>query len=242
MFGQYRGFAMVDRTRFGVAVTTDTVLHTMREGRLCLLLVRRGSPPFEGLWALPGGFLEADEDLNAGARRELQEETGVSNVPLEQFGAFGKPDRDPRGRVVSIAYSGVMSQNGLREPPRAATDAADAAWFDADDLPPLAFDHAGIVARARHHLRASLACDPRVAFAFLPASGFTLADLQQVYEAVRGEALDRRGFRSWVGTLDLLEETGTRTAAPRPAKLYRPGAARDEGAVTPPETMEAPGS
>jgi 8-oxo-dGTP diphosphatase len=128
------------------ALTADVVLIAGGE-RPAVLLVRRGKPPFEGRWALPGGFVEIDEDLEPAARRELAEETGVEAGPLLQVGAFGRPGRDPRGRVVSVAYTGAPAADDAE--PRPASDAADACWFPLDELPDLAFDHAEIIAAAR---------------------------------------------------------------------------------------------
>jgi len=214
---------MPDRSRFHPSVTTDTVLFATFGARLRVLLVRRGRPPFEGTWALPGGFLEEDEDLDVCARRELQEETGIRGVTLEQFGAFGAPGRDPRGRVISIAFLGTVAPDRLREPPRASSDAADLGWFDVDAPPPLAFDHAEIVSSGRRRLQTRLDCDPRLAFAFLSADGFTIAELQAVYEAVRGEGLDKHSVLALSAALELLEETGgVRPRAPHHAQLYRP--------------------
>ena len=129
------------------AVTTDIVIFTIRDGRLKLLLIRRGAAPFKGRWALPGGFVGIDEDLEDGARRELAEETGVSGVYLEQLYTFGAPDRDPRERVITVAYYALIPSDRLEI--RAATDAEAVGWFALDELPDLAFDHAKIVARAQ---------------------------------------------------------------------------------------------
>jgi len=123
------------------------------EGRWRVLLIKRGGPPFQGTWALPGGFVEPQEPLEEAARRELQEETGLKPERLEQLQAFGDPGRDPRGWTVSVAYLAVAGEEearGLR--PKAASDAADVAWFDLDGLPDLAFDHAEILATARARL------------------------------------------------------------------------------------------
>lgn len=131
------------------ALTVDVVLLSRGDKGLSVLLVRRGRPPFEGRWALPGGFVEIDEDLEAAARRELVEETGLEAEALFQVGAFGRPDRDPRGRVVSIAYVGLLRRSSRHA--AAGTDAADARWFLLPALPELAFDHAEII-------EAALAC------------------------------------------------------------------------------------
>jgi len=134
-------------------VTVDAIL--VREGGRPgapreVLLVRRGQEPFEGMWAIPGGFVEMDEDLPDAARRELVEETGLDVDTLEQFRTFGKPGRDPRGRQVTVAYIADVSRE--LPAPRAGDDAAEAKWFPLDALPPLAFDHAEVLALVRAHL------------------------------------------------------------------------------------------
>ena len=137
------------------AVAADICLFSERDGQLSLLLIERRNEPFRGLWALPGGFLEPDEDLDACARRELREETGIGAPALRQFGVFSDPKRDPRERVISVAYVGVVSGAGALPDsgPDAGSDAVAARWFAVDALPKLAFDHAEIVARARETLR-----------------------------------------------------------------------------------------
>jgi 8-oxo-dGTP diphosphatase len=132
------------------AVTTDIVLFSLIDGELEVLLIRRKAPPFEGRWALPGGFLEMDETLEACAARELREETGIQAVKLTQFHAFSAPDRDPRERVVSVAFFGVLPADGA--PPSAGSDAAEARWHRINALPPLAFDHADIIRMAEAHI------------------------------------------------------------------------------------------
>lgn len=131
------------------AVTVDIVLFAQHAGGLCVLLIRRGDDPFKGAWALPGGFVDEFEDLLDAAARELEEETGITGIALEQLGAFGKPGRDPRGHTVSIAYGARLNEASS---PTAGSDAADAAWHPLDDLPRLAFDHAEIIALARSKL------------------------------------------------------------------------------------------
>ncbi|MCU0913920.1 MAG: NUDIX hydrolase [Planctomycetes bacterium] len=120
-------------------VTVDAAVFACVEGRVRLLLIQRRHEPFQGRWALPGGFVEMDEDLDAAVARELAEETGLKDIPLEQLHTFGKPGRDPRGRTITIAYFGVVPQDA--PPVTAADDAAQARWFDLDKLPEMAFDH-----------------------------------------------------------------------------------------------------
>ena len=201
-------------------VTVDVVLFTIREGELSVLLIERGKPPFLGAYALPGGFVREDESLDAAAARELAEETGVRDVPVEQVGAFGDPGRDPRARVVTIAYAALWASD--RTVLAAGTDAAAAAWHRVRGLPALAFDHARIVAHALARLRAELDSSG-AAFALLPAR-FTLTDLQRVHEAVLGRALDKRNFRRKVEQSGRLRALSAhrREGVQRPARLYTP--------------------
>ncbi len=201
------------------AVTTDVVVFTIRGGRLQLLLICRGGEPFKGHWALPGGFLDIDEDLHQGAARELLEETGIRDVYLEQLYTFGHPDRDPRERVISVAYYALVPSEKLAL--KAASDAADAAWFPIAELPRLAFDHDGIIEIAHQRLVAKLDYST-IAFQFLPAS-FTLRELQDIYETLMDAELDKRNFRKWALTLEQIEETGElqRRGNHRPARVYR---------------------
>ncbi|MES9966118.1 MAG: NUDIX domain-containing protein [Sedimenticola sp.] len=201
------------------AVTTDVVVFTIRDERLQLLLVKRGGEPYKGSWALPGGFVDIDEDLETCAKRELQEETGVSGVYLEQLYTFGRPDRDPRERVISVAYYALIPSDRLEL--RAASDADDADWFPLDELPTLAFDHNQVIGIAHERLVSKLNYST-IAFQFMPEL-FTLSELQGVYEILRNEDLDKRNFRKWISTLEQIEETGKqrRTGNHRPAKVYR---------------------
>ena len=201
------------------AVTTDVALFSIRDEALSLLLIQRANPPFAGMWALPGGFLEIDEDLERCARRELQEETGIAEVYLEQLYTFGEPGRDPRERVISVTYLGLSRDDTLQ--PKASSDAREAAWFPLSRLPALAFDHADIIELARQRLVAKLGYST-IAFQLLPES-FTLSRLQTVYEILLGETLDKRNFRKGMLARNILRETGdfSRTGNHRPAKTYR---------------------
>lgn len=200
-------------------MTTDVVLFTIRDEKLQLLLIRRRNPPFQGQWALPGGFLDMDEDLAACALRELKEETGIGDVYLEQLCTFGQPGRDPRERVISVAYYGLVPSESMTLTPD--TDATEAAWFALEALPELAFDHRQIVDKARERLAAKLDYST-IAFQFLPPQ-FTLGELQDVYETIRSEPMDKRNFRKWILGRNLIEETGgeRRNGSHRPAKLFR---------------------
>lgn len=203
------------------SVTVDIILFTFHEDRLKVLLIRRSHAPFAERWALPGGFVNIDEDLEEAARRELNEETNVSDVYLEQLYTFGDPDRDPRGRVITVAYFALLSNDQVsRLQIRGASDVGEAAWWDIYTLPELAFDHARILHYAVQRLRWKLEWTA-LGFLLLPAE-FTLSELQRVYETVLHEPLDKRNFRRKMLAADVLEETGNlREGDHRPAKLYR---------------------
>ena len=202
------------------AVTTDVVVFTIRDERLSTLLVKRANPPHKGEWALPGGFLAIDEDLDDCAARELREETGISGVYLEQLYTFGATHRDPRERVISVTYYALVPQDALATP-RAASDAADVGWHRFEELPELAFDHADIIAMAHRRLVAKLDYST-IAFQFMPEV-FTLSELQCVYEVLLNQPLDKRNLRKRILSLELIEETGKlrRSGKHRPAREYR---------------------
>lgn len=202
-----------------ILVTVDIVLFTIRERRLHLLLIKRLAKPFENRFALPGGFVLEQESLDAAAVRELKEETGVDKVYLEQLYTFGNPKRDPRGRVVTVAYYALVPNTQTLQ---AGTDASEAAWFPADELPSLAFDHREIVEYAAQRLRNKLDYTT-VGFELLPAK-FTLTELQMVHEAILGESLDKRNFRRKTilkGIVKPLKEW--RRTGRKPAQLFRFG-------------------
>jgi 8-oxo-dGTP diphosphatase len=208
-----------------IRLTVDVVIFTIRGGALHVLLVRRAAPPFAGRYAIPGGFVHEAESLEAAARRELAEETGVRDVYLEQLYTFGDPGRDPRGRVVTVAYFALIASD--ETPLRAGTDAAEARWFAMDAVPALAFDHRAILDYARERLRNKLEYTT-VGFQLLPAK-FTLVELQAVYEAILGRRLDKRNFRRKIDLLGIavpLREQ--RRTGRKPARLYRFSAARFE--------------
>ena len=206
-------------------VTVDIVIFTLREGSLQVLLVKRGVPPFEGQYAIPGGFIRGDESLEEAALRELHEETGVRNVFLEQLYTFGDPKRDPRGRVITVAYYALIASDKLSLV--AGADAAEAQWFPASSLPPLAFDHKSILDYALERLRNKLEYTT-VGFQLVPEK-FTLGELQAVYEAILGRQLDKRNFRRKLSLLGILKplREWQRTGR-KPAQLFRFAAARFE--------------
>lgn len=201
-----------------ILLSVDVCIFCLRERDLKVLLIRRAGPPFVGKWAVPGGFVEPTEALDEAARRELAEETNVRDVYLEQLYTFGHPARDPRGRVVTVAYF-ALAHDGLLT--QAGDDAAEAGWFSVYALPPLAFDHAEIVQYALRRLRYKLEYTA-LGFELLP-NEFTLTELQTAYETVLGETLDKRNFRRRILEAGVLEETPQFRAEGqgRPARLYR---------------------
>lgn len=210
------------------ALTVDCVVFGFTaEEQLKVLLIQRGLSPFEGKWALPGGFVMMDESLDEAAQRELLEETGVKDLFLEQLYTFGAVKRDPRDRVVSVAYYALIALQS--HPTQAATDAQNVDWFPivaaGDDplmhLPDLAFDHHQILITALQRLQNKIRYEP-VGFELLPAK-FTLTQLQQLYETILGQPLDKRNFRKKLLKMDLLislpeKQVGVPHRAPR---LYR---------------------
>ncbi len=200
------------------SVTVDVVIFNLAENDLKVLLVCRRYPPFKGKWAIPGGFVHTAEALDDAARRELEEETNIRDVYLEQLYTFGQPKRDPRGRVITVAYFALAAGE---VPTRAGDDAAEAAWHSAYAPPDLAFDHAEILKYALQRLRYKLEYSS-VGFELLP-NEFTLTELQQAYEIVLGEKLDKRNFRRRILEGGILAETNKYRAEGqgRPAQLYR---------------------
>ena len=200
-----------------IHVTVDIVVFTVHEETLQVLLIERGIDPFKGLYALPGGFVLAEETLEQAAFRELFEETGTKDVYLEQLYTFGDPHRDPRGRVVTVAYYALVPTD--KSPLLAGTDAAAAGWYPVSALPPLAFDHGKIVEYAVDRLRNKLEYT-NVGFQLLPAK-FTLSALQALHEAILGKPLDKRNFRRKVLGLGLVKPSKEMQATGRkPARLF----------------------
>lgn len=205
------------------AVTVDVALFTVRGTlnalRLQVLLMQRAQKPFRGMWALPGGFVRENEGLLEAARRELAEETGVGEAALEQVAAVGTPGRDPRGHTITVVHVGLVAPDRHRLEP--SGDSAGAQWFDVNQPPPLAFDHAELLQKALCHLRRRVGEAP-VCFELLPEE-FTLSELQALLEAILGRPLDRRNFRRRVQELGFLRPTDgyRREGAHRPAQLYR---------------------
>lgn len=201
-----------------LAVTTDLVIFALGAEALEVLLSRRSAAPFRGCWALPGGPLSIDEDLDRAAAHKLCNETAVDGLYLEQLYTFGARNRDPRERIIAVAYMALVPRHRRTA---VAHTRDDTGWFPVNALPALAFDHGHIIETARQRLSAktrytTIACQ-------LVDLEFTLGELQQVYEILREEPLDKRNFRKWVHSLNFVEETGSmrRIGQHRPARLYR---------------------
>jgi 8-oxo-dGTP diphosphatase len=201
------------------ALTVDVVIFSLIDDVLQVLLVRRKHEPFAGQWALPGGFVHMEEALEAAAARQLREKTGAQDVYLEQLYTFGELARDPRTRVVTVAYFALVPFTAIQHRPGERT--TETRWWPVESLPPLAFDHAGILDYAVTRLQYKLEYT-MVGFELLP-DVFTLSDLQHAYETILGEELDKRNFRRKILSADILEETGEkrREGEGRPAALYR---------------------
>lgn len=199
------------------AVTTDCVIFGFNGERLQVLLIERGIEPFKGRWAFPGGFLKMDETAEEGAKRELKEETGLEDAYIQQLHTFSAPNRDPRERVITIAYYALVKIQEVK----GGDDAAFARWFPLDKIPPLAFDHDYILRMATQKLREQIHFQP-IGFELLPEK-FTIKELQSLYEAVLGINFDRRNFAKKMLHLEILTELDE-TIWPTPkreARLYK---------------------
>ncbi len=203
------------------SVTVDIVILRVFEQDLKVLLIRRKVPPYQGLWAVPGGFVGIKESLDTAARRKLLEETGVENVYLEQLYTFGEPGRDPRTRVITVAYFALL-EAGQVKPLRAGSDAVEVSWWSVFGLPELAFDHRQILDYTLQRLRGKLSYS-NIAFQLLPEK-FTLTELQRVYEIILGQKMDKRNFRKSLSIRELNRSTNsTRTYMLEELPETRPG-------------------
>ena len=199
------------------SVTVDLVIFTIKENNLKVLLIKRNVEPFKGNWALPGGFIKMNESLQEAAKRELEEETGVKDVYLEQLYTFGDPKRDPRGRVITIAYIALVNSENIKL--KADTDVSDAQWFSLKKIPELSFDHRKILDYSLKRLRWKFEYTP-VAFSLLPKR-FVISQIQRMYEIVFNRKFDKRNFVKKILSLDILEERGINTdVSYRPPMLY----------------------
>ena len=210
MLGEFK-----DKCSMRIAV--DAVVFSVINDELKILLIKRKFPPFKDQYALPGGFVQDNENFREAVGRELKEETNVKDVFLKQLKAYGDVKRDPRGRVISVAFLALISPDQKLE---ASTDAYDAQWYSASMLPELAFDHDKIINYALFQLKYEIQTT-NVAFQILP-NRFTLTQLQKLYESILGKELDKRNFRKRIKELDLLRATRETfmEGAHRPARLY----------------------
>mgnify|MGYP000615540376 CR=1 FL=1 len=201
-----------------LAVAVDVVIFTVTAEGLAVLLARRQREPFAGRWTLPGSFLRDDESPEAGAARVLRDRVGIGEVYIEQLYTFGRPERDPRGRVLSVGFFALMPWNRAETVARAALGTA---WHQVAGMPVPGFDHAEIIGMAHDRLAGKLEYST-IALQLMPER-FTLSQLQAVYEAILGEALDKRNFRKRIRAFDCIEPTGEtyRAGKHRPARLYR---------------------
>ncbi|MDD5192640.1 MAG: NUDIX domain-containing protein [Candidatus Nanoarchaeia archaeon] len=202
------------------SVTVDIVIFTIKDNNLKVLLVKRGVEPFKNKWAFPGGFVKIHENLEQAAKRELEEETGVKEVYLEQLYTFGDVSRDPRGRVITVTYFALINSEKAKEKLNASTDVIEAEWFEISNLPPLAFDHSEILKYAIKRLKWKFEYTT-IAFSFLPKR-FTLTQLQKIYEIIFEKNFDKRNFRKKILSLELLEPTEEKEkeVSYRPPQLY----------------------
>ena len=209
---------LAKKYKFAV-IATDVVIFTIREEKLQVLLIKMKKHPFEKMWALPGGLIQPNEDLDHAAERILDKCTHVKNIYLEQLYTFGRVDRDAFGRVVSVAYFALIPSEGIRLATSAEYESVD--WFSANDLPVLAYDHREIVKVASERLRAKLAYT-NIIYSLLPKE-FTLGEMQSFYEIIFDKVLDKRNFRKKILSLNLIQKVNRKklTGANRPAELYR---------------------
>lgn len=199
------------------SVTADIVIYTIQNNELKVLLVKRDLEPFKGEWAIPGGFVRIHESLEDAAKRELKEETGVKDVYLEQLYSFGYPKRDPRGRVITIAYMALINSEKIKL--KAATDVSDAQWFSIKKIPRVAFDHKKILDYSLKRLKWKFEYTI-VAFSLLPKK-FTISEIQKIYEIVFNRQFDKRNFAKKILSLDILkEEEIKKDVSHRPPMLY----------------------
>lgn len=202
-----------------ILLSVDAVVFGYEAENISVLLIKRKYEPFKGQWAIPGGFVTNDESLEQAVERELFEETGVKINYLEQLYTFGKPDRDPRGRVVSVAYFGLVRPNSFRI--HASTDAEQVQWFNIKDLPQLAFDHKDILKTAIARLQAKITYEP-IGFELLDTK-FPFSDLEKLYTTLLGRPIDRRNFRKKILGINVLDELDEKVSkgSGRPANLFK---------------------
>jgi len=198
-------------------IAVDVVIFTVEEGKLKTLLIKMKKSPYEKNWAMPGGLVGGGESVDDAAKRHLQDKTGVKNIFLEQLYTFGEVDRDPFGRVVSVAYFALIPSAGIKL--KTTADYQDVAWFDIKKIPPLAYDHQKILDYAWRRLRAKLGYT-NIVCNLLPDE-FTLSQLQNAYELILDKKIDKRNFRKKILSLGLVKKIGKKTKdAHRPAEIF----------------------
>jgi 8-oxo-dGTP diphosphatase len=202
-----------------IQLSVDAVVFGYEAGNISILLIKRKYEPFKGKWAIPGGFVLDNESLEEAVERELKEETGIKINYLEQLYTFGKPNRDPRGRVVSIAYFGLIRPNAFKI--YASTDAEQVQWFNINELPELSFDHKEIFDAAIKRLKGKITYEP-IGFELLDTK-FPFSDLEKLYSTLLGRDVDRRNFRKKIIGLNILDELGEKVSkgSGRPANLFQ---------------------
>lgn len=201
------------------SVTVDVLFFTVKDGKLQVLLIKRAAWPFEGYWALPGGFVNMTENLETAAAREIYEECGVKDLFLEQLFTFGDPKRDPRTRVITVAYFALAPSTEIKKIQK--EEVKEAKYFPIGDLPKLAFDHKKIVEVGFERLKNKMGYS-NIVFGLLPKV-FSLSEVQSIYEIIYGRKIDKRNFRKWMLSSGLLVSTGKKLSgmAHRPALLYK---------------------
>lgn len=202
-----------------IKVAVDAVVFGYEQKKLFILLIKRGVDPFKNSWALPGGLVLENETLEDAVERELREETGLQINYLEQLYTFGTPNRDPRNRVISVTYFGLVNPEKFKLNPD--TDAVEANWFDINHLPQMAFDHNTIIEKALDRLKAKINYQP-IGFELLNKE-FPFSDLEQLYQTILNREIDRRNFRKKMLSFDILEETDKihQVGSGRPGKLFK---------------------
>jgi 8-oxo-dGTP diphosphatase len=203
-----------------VFVTVDNILFTIENNVLKVLLIKRGKAPFKNKWAVPGGFVNMNESLDDAAKRELEEETGMKEIYMEQLYTYGNVKRDPRARVISTVYFALVDSATLQQVERKKKEIIEQKWFSVNELPELAFDHKKIITYAHKRLKYKLEYTT-VGLELLPDL-FTLTDLQNIYEAILNQKLDKRNFRKKILSFGIIEATTQLKLGPhRPARLYK---------------------
>lgn len=199
-------------------IATDVVIFTVDEGKLKTLLIKMNKEPYLDCWAIPGGLVGPEESVDAAAKRHLQDKTGVSNIFLEQLYTFGNIDRDPFGRVVSVAYFALIPASGLKL--KTTSEYGDVKWFAMEDVPRLAYDHKKMLTLAMARLQAKLS-HTNIIYNLLPKE-FVLSEMQSIYEIILNKKMDKRNFRKKILSLNLVKKLGRKKGdeAHRPAELY----------------------